>query len=167
VEISIDKGQFVYVPVPSGYFAEVLTFLNQLLAASSAAEPGRPGEEDLASDDSEFWTYERLSLLQSQLRYQGARQALDLAARESPRPVPMTQVERETPSRTAREIAADLGALTKLCRKLFGRKSWPMRAVEMWAKDENKWCMHYVMSSDVAKRWNSLSETPADKNVEK
>lgn len=162
MEISIDKGQFVYVPVPSGHFAEVLTFLNQLLAASSSSEPGG-GEEDLASDDPEFWTSERLSLLRSQLRYQGARQALDLAAREAPRPVPITQVERETPSRTAREIAADLGALTKLCRKLFGRKSWPMRAVEMWAKDENKWCMHYVMSSDVAERWKSLSEAAENK----
>lgn len=162
MEISIDKGEFVYVPVPSAYFAEVMTFLNQLLAVSSSAEPGG-GEEDLASDDPDFWTSERLSLLRSQLRYQGARQALELAAREAPHPVPITQVELETPSRTAREIAADLGALTKLCRKLFGRRAWPMRAVEMWAKDEDKWCMHYVMSSEVADRWKSLPDAPATK----
>lgn len=162
MEISIDKGQFVYVPVPSGHFAEVLVFLNQLLAASSSAAPGGE-EEDLASGDSEFWTSERLGLLRSQLRYQGAKQALDLAAREAPRPVPITQVELETPSRSAREVAADLGALTKLCRKLFGRKAWPMRAMEMWAKDEDKWCMHYVMSSEVADRWKSLPDASATK----
>lgn len=156
MDISIDRGAFAYVPVPPALLADVMGFLSERL--SSQVGQGSGEEEEIPSAEADFWTLDRLSLLRNQLHHEGSKTALNLAAREAPRPVPISRVEQETPSRSAREIAADLGALTKLCRKLFQRRAWPMRAVEMWTEDEDRWCMHYVMSTEVAERWNSLGD---------
>lgn len=153
------------MPIPERLYTHVLAFVRERLVDSAEDLAGVTATNEVVeSGDPAFWSLKALALLRDQLRYEGARVAMELAAREAPRPISITRVERETPSRTPREIAADLGALTKLCRKLFHRKNWPMRAVEMWSQDENRWCMHYAMHPEVAERWLSLlaSESSPD-----
>jgi hypothetical protein len=96
------------------------------------------------------WTRGQVALLEAELLYPGARALLDLAAQRAPRSVSLSEVAERTGTRPT-QISAELGALTKLCKRLFGRDAWPMRV-----RSSPKGAL-YHMDSEVAEWWREAT----------
>lgn len=79
----------------------------------------------LAPERGTHWTRGQVALLEAELIYPGVRALLDLAAQRAPRSVSLSEVAERAGSRPT-QISAELGAMTKLCKRLFGRDAWPM-----------------------------------------
>ena len=79
----------------------------------------------LSAERGTRWTRSQIALLEAELVYPGVRALLDLAAQRAPRSVALSEVAEQTGSRPA-QISAELGAMTRLCKRLFGRDAWPM-----------------------------------------
>jgi hypothetical protein len=152
--------------------AEAVADLGRLLHASpsEAAEQARALLQQLIDDDSRpvsraairalstrpsaYWTRGRIELLHADLAYPGARALLDEAARTAPRSVLLREVSERTGSRTE-QISAELGAMTKLCKRLFGRDTWPVtvRSTPDGAS--------YQMDPEIAQWWRQASDPDA------
>jgi hypothetical protein len=138
-----NSDEIVNVPVPKKHLGVVYKALAQVL-------DNGPSGTGMRSGDPAAWQAEKVAVLKRELRYPGARAAIELSAAQAPEPVSIRDVEAKS-GRSQKEVSADLGALTKLLKKLFQSDLWPMRAV--WgAGGEN--CMYYVMDPEVARLWN-------------
>ncbi len=104
----------------------------------------------LSTRPSAHWSLGKIELLRAELAYPGARALLDLAAQRAPRPVSLREVSEQTGSRTE-QISAELGAMTKLCKRLFGQDAWPVtvRSLSSGAS--------YQMDPEVAQLWQQAS----------
>jgi hypothetical protein len=105
----------------------------------------------LSTRPSGYWTRGKIELLHAELAYQGARAVLDEAAHRAPRSVLLREVSEQTGSRTE-QISAELGAMTKLCKRLFGRDVWPVtfRSTADGAS--------YQMDPEIAQWWREASD---------
>jgi hypothetical protein len=96
------------------------------------------------------WTRGQVALLEAELLYPGARALLDLAAQRAPRSVSLSEVAERTGTRPT-QISAELGAMTKLCKRLFGRDAWPMSV-----RSSPKGAI-YHMDPEVAEWWRQAT----------
>jgi hypothetical protein len=151
---------------------EAVAELGRLLNASpgEVAEKARALLEQLIEDDSRpvrraaiqalstrpsgYWTRGKIERLHAELAYPGARAVLDEAAHRAPRSVLLREVSEQTGSRSE-QISAELGAMTKLCKRLFGRDAWPVtfRSTADGAS--------YQMDPEIAHWWRQASDPDA------
>ena len=81
-------------------------------------------------------------------RYEGAVAVGDFAARRAGErdPVSLDEIVRST-GLSKRQISADLGAMSKASRRLFGSVRWPFRALDSAIG------MTYLMPAEIASWW--------------
>lgn len=139
------EDEIVQVPVPKRHLGVVYKALAQVSDG--------PESTGMRSGDPSAWPLEKVSALKRELRYPGARAAIELSAAAAPEPVSIREVEEKS-GRSQKEVSADLGALTKLLKKLFKSDLWPMRAV--WGAGGTN-CMYYVMDPEVARLWKEAA----------
>src|SRR5512132_3220081 len=155
-----------------GRRVEDVAELGRLLHASpgEAAEQARALLQQLIDDDSRpvsqaairalttrpsgYWTRGKIELLYAELTYPGARALLDEAAHRAPRSVLLREVSERTGNR-AKQISSELGAMTKLCKRLFGRDAWPV-TVRSTADGAS-----YQMDPEIAQWWRQASDPDA------
>jgi hypothetical protein len=101
-----------------------------------------------------YWTRGKVQLLHVELPYPGARALLDAVAEQAPRPVLLRDVSQRTGVRTE-QISAELGAMTKLCKRLFGRDTWPLTVRS--SSDGAS----YQMDPEIAQWWQQAGELDA------
>ena len=106
----------------------------------------------LSTKPRKHWTRGTVELLYAKLPYPGARALLDEAARRAPRSVLLREVSQQTGSRTE-QISAELGAMTKLCRQLFGRAEWP---VDFHSSPDGA---SYQMDPEIAQWWRQAGDS--------
>jgi hypothetical protein len=105
----------------------------------------------LSTRPSGYWTRGKIELLYAELTYPGARALLDEAAHRAPRSVLLREVSERTGNRT-KQISSELGAMTKLCKRLFGRDAWPV-SVRSTADGAS-----YQMDPEIAQWWRQASD---------
>lgn len=95
------------------------------------------------------WTRDMLERLRRPLAaYPAAVALLDLAA-ENPDQAVFYPGVVERAAIPERQVRAELGAMSKLSSRLFGRKTWPLRA---W-QGSGEGVMSYVMPRKIAEWW--------------
>ncbi|MEX0754705.1 MAG: hypothetical protein WD556_06240 [Actinomycetota bacterium] len=95
------------------------------------------------------WTREMVERLRRPLAaYPAAVALLDLAAENPDKTVRYPSVV-DRAGIPERQVRAELGAMTKLSSRLFGRKTWPMRA---WQAPGDG-VMSYQMPGKIAEWW--------------
>jgi hypothetical protein len=100
------------------------------------------------------WTQEMVVRLRKELTYPAARTMLDLTAERPDQEVKFTEVVAKS-GLPPRQVAAELGAMSKLSRKLFnGRKIWPVR----WWQDASDNITRYVMQRGIAEWWRGSND---------
>jgi hypothetical protein len=98
-----------------------------------------------------YWTRGKVELLHAELPYPGARALLDAVAERAPRSVLLRDISQRTGVRTE-QISAELGAMTKLCKRLFGRDTWPLTVRS--SSDGAS----YQMDPEIAQWWQQAGE---------
>jgi hypothetical protein len=109
---------------PGEVAAEARAVLQQLIE-DDRRSVSQAAIRALSTKPRAHWTRGKVELLYAKLPYPGARALVDEAARRAPRSVLLREVSQQTGSRT-KQISAELGAMTKLCKQLFGRGEWPL-----------------------------------------
>jgi hypothetical protein len=160
-EPNYESDGIVLVPVPVPLLPVVYGALSAAMptahtsgvstpVAAGAVGVDRPDGPAVLVQDNGWWTPAMVGLLRAEMsRYRGAKAALDLAAKNAPSPVSIREVEKESGSNLI-QVRAELAALTKVAKRLFGRKAWPMRA--RWGLGGED-CMYYAMDEEVAGWW--------------
>ena len=134
---------------------------------SEAAAQARAALQRLIDDDSRsvsdaairalshergtHWTRGQIAILEAELVYPGVRALLDLAAQRAPRSISLSEVAERAGSRPT-QISAELGAMTRLCKRLFGRDAWPMSV-----RSSPKGAL-YHMDPEVAEWWRQARQ---------
>jgi hypothetical protein len=134
--------------------AEQARALLRQLIDDNSRPVSRAAIRALSSRPSGYWTRGKIELLHAELAYPGARAVLDEAAHRAPRSVLLREVSERTGNRTE-QISAELGAMTKLCKRLFGRDSWPV-TVRSTADGAS-----YQMDPEIAQWWRLASDPDA------
>ncbi|MBI5232117.1 MAG: hypothetical protein HY876_08135 [Coriobacteriales bacterium] len=112
-----------------------------------AAYLGTAAELSVVVPDNGPWTKGMIDELRREIAgYVGAITALDVAARNAGRTVTLDEIE-EACGLPRRQIASDLAAMSKAARRLWGKKVWPMRALQTNAG------MNYLMQAEIAEWW--------------
>jgi hypothetical protein len=137
-----------------GEVAEQARALLQQLIDDDSRPVSRAAIRALSTRPSAYWTRGKIELLHAKLAYPGARAVLDEAAHRAPRSVLLREVSERTGSRSE-QISAELGAMTKLCKRLFGRDAWPVtfRSTADGAS--------YQMDPEIAQWWRQASDPDA------
>jgi hypothetical protein len=138
-----------------GEVAEQARALLQQLIDDDSRPVSRAAIRALSTRPSAYWTRGKVELLHAELAYPGARAILDEAAQRAPRSVLLREVSERTGSRSE-QISAELGAMTKLCKRLFGRDAWPVtfRSTADGAS--------YQMDPEIAQWWRQASDPDAE-----
>lgn len=137
-----------------GEVAEQARALLQQLIDDDSRPVSRAAIRALSTRPSAYWTRGKIELLHAELAYPGVRALLDEAARRAPRSVLLREVSERTGSRTE-QISSELGAMTKLCKRLFGRDAWPV-TVRSTADGAS-----YQMDPEIAQWWRQASDPDA------
>jgi hypothetical protein len=133
----------VNVPVPRAHLGVVYAALGAAMAGERETPTGV-----LVNERSGIWTEEMVQRLQAQLRYAGVRALLDLCAERTPEEVMLHEVVEQTGIEVTK-IRAQLSALTKLCKRLFERDTWPISV--RWT--DNGYGI-YSMKAEIAAWWS-------------
>jgi hypothetical protein len=121
------------------------------LAAQPIAGAIPPDIETVYVPNQGEWTRDMVARLKEAITYPAAVTLLDMAAEQPDEEIKFTEVVARS-GVPARQVAAELGAMSKLSRKLFdGRKIWPLR----WWQDATDNITRYVMQRRVAEWWLS------------
>jgi hypothetical protein len=116
---------FVMVPVPTEHLEAVYALLAQRMG-SSPSVGSDPSEEGLEILGQGMWTPDMVLRLKSALRHlPAALHLLDAAAQASPGEVSMQDVA-DAAGIARNKLRAQMGALSKVSVKLFGRRTWPL-----------------------------------------
>lgn len=116
-----------------------------------AGGPAQANEWSVVVQGQGEWTAEMVRRLKQALTYPAAVTMLDMTAERPDREVKFTEVVDRS-GLSARQVASELGAMSKLSRKLFGgRKIWPVR----WWQDASDNITRYVMPKRIAEWWRS------------
>lgn len=103
------------------------------------------------------WTREMIRLLSTGISSPSLRLALDTVAEASPRVVPYERMLEATGA-TSHGLRAELASLSKLSRRLFDQRMWPMTARQGMAGGSQ---MGYRMPKVVAGWWLAVSRDEA------
>jgi hypothetical protein len=152
VEAVAELGRLLHA-APGEVAEQARTLLRQLIDDDSRPV-SRAAIRALSTRPSGYWTRGKIELLHAELAYPGARAVLDEAAHRAPRSVLLREVSERTGRRTE-QISAELGAMTKLCKRLFGRDTWPMtfRSTADGAS--------YQMDPEIAQWWRQANDPDA------
>lgn len=108
--------------------------------------------------DNGCWTERMIGRLRQELKSDTAAGALDMIARRAPNTVTYDEVVAGLKVEPL-QLRAELAVLSKTCRRLFGRKIWPMSARQGWGGGEK---MGYRMRHQVAQWWLDSANTLED-----
>jgi hypothetical protein len=112
----------VLVPVPVQYLRAVYKLLAEMMDAPS----DEPDEEGIVVDDVQGrWTRSMVVTLHGRLHLDGVRAMLDALAKFAPEEAAML-AGAELAGVTPHQLRAQMGALSKLTKKLFKKTTWPM-----------------------------------------
>jgi hypothetical protein len=149
------ESPITMVPVPTHLLGVVYRALGEAMNPSLPSPEVRvviPAESDsepsvrvdTAQGD---WTRGMLNQLRARLTHAGARAVLDLAARKTPAEVTLIDVLNavDIPINTTR---AQLGAMTKIVKNLFGRSTWPVSI-----RYNETGTAYYSMNETIARWW--------------
>lgn len=121
-----DPSEIVNVPVPRAHLGVVYAALGAAMAGEvEASTEGKASTGVLIDDGNGIWTEEMMRRLQANLHYPGPKALLGLCAERTPEEVMLDEVAQQAGVEVT-QIRAELGAMTKLCKRLFGRKTWPI-----------------------------------------
>lgn len=138
------------VAIPVSVAEEILGLAKRLLPFMTSSGPWAGTDEEAVDVPRQArWTRRMIEQLKKAVtRYPGAFAVLDAAAALPDEPVRLDTVAQDS-GIPVRQIAAELGAMSKLARRLFGgRKIWPM---EVWQGPDN--ISRYRMPRRVAEWW--------------
>jgi hypothetical protein len=152
VEAVAELGRLLHAA--PGEVAEQARARLQQLIDDDSRPVSRAAIRALSTRPSAYWTRGKLELLHAELAYPGARALVDEAAHRAPRSVLLREVSERTGSRSE-QISAELGAMTKLCKRLFGRDAWPM-TVRSTADGAS-----YQLDPEIAQWWRQASDPDA------
>jgi hypothetical protein len=171
-------GDIVNVPVPRKHLRTVYSALATAMAADDAAtavapaavrEPpeGRPPWEMLDKPEGEavyvqdqgWWTPDMIRRLHERLTYPGVRALITMMAEQAPRELTLAEVEAATTTKVV-QLRAELGALTKLVKKVFNERLWPFTV--RWGSGG---VANYWMDETIARWWlRWAAEEPGSSN---
>lgn len=153
------SSDIVMVPVPRQHFESVITFLaGRLEPAASMPTVHAPDGEDSEAIEVEGqgpWDMAMVMKLKRNLHLSAAYTLLDAAAAASPGEVSMRAVAREEDLEPNR-LRAQMGALSKLSVKLFGRRTWPI-SVRYGDEPDVSGIAYYRMERRLADWWAGSS----------
>lgn len=142
-------GGSAYLGAPGGAYRCVdcgLTF----------RQPAPAGQIEVDHENG-CWSERMVQRLYDEVRGSNAARVLTLVAEAAPSTVGSEELAARL-SADANTLRADLGALSKACTRLFGRKIWPMRARQGWGGGSR---MGYRMPEPVAEWWLALARADA------
>jgi hypothetical protein len=152
VEAVAELGRLLHAA--PGEVAEQARALLQQLIDDDSRPVSRAAIRALSTRPSGYWTRGKVELLHAELPYPGARALLDEAAQRAPRSVLLREVSKRIGIRTE-QTSAELGAMTKLCKRLFGRDAWPV-TFHSTADGAS-----YQMDPEIAQWWRQASDPDA------
>ena len=143
------SGQSVEIPVE---LAQAIVELGRRLVpyvrTGTGAEP--TGERFVNVPGQGPWTRKHLVAFKEAIkRYPGAMAVLDFAADHPEEGVKYTDILEANRKLHSRQVAAELGAMSKVARKVMGEKMWPLSA---W-QDSSDDVMRYRMPAVIADWW--------------
>lgn len=153
-DVLADPGnELALVPVPRKYLPDVYALLGDRMAA----------KEELHGDVSYVegqgpWQPTMVSRLQSNIRLEGLLAVLDACAQSPNRDVPMLDVATAI-GMPSKQLAAQMGSLSKVTKKLFGHITWP---ISVRYQDGGQ--AIYSMNETVAAWWLSARDLPGVQN---
>jgi hypothetical protein len=152
-----DTDEIVQVPVPRRH----LTAVYRALAESMGTAAGTPpptvpptlmgGNQQLPVVP---WTAADLKRLKEMIRTPTPRVVLDMTTERLGERIPLQAIAKRA-GRTRDQARADLGGLTQLVRRRFGRNNWPFEVEWM----EGGFATYYCESPEIARWWK---EAPHD-----
>ena len=120
-----------------------------------------PGEIEIDHENG-CWSERMVHRLRGELGSSEAARALDLIATRAPATVSTDELVSALDI-SPNTLRAELGALSKACQRLFGRRIWPMSARQGWGKGTR---MGYRMPEQVSQWWLSSSKGHPKQHLE-
>ena len=114
--------------------------------------PGRPGTIEVDHENG-CWSRAMVDRLYAEVGSSISGKAVSVVAERAPATVTSDEITNSLRIDSA-TLRAELGALSKACRRLFGRKIWPMSARQGWGEGAR---MGYRMPEGVAEWWQEAS----------
>jgi hypothetical protein len=105
-------------------------------------------QEVLVDERNGSWTEAMVRRLQPNLEYPAARAVLDLCSERAPDEITLEDVVEKAGIKDT-QIRAQLGAMTKLCKRLFQRNTWPISV--RWTGTGRA---NYSMKPEIAAWWS-------------
>ena len=139
----------VMVPVPVQHLPAVYKLLGEV-----AALPSEPDDEGsiLVDEVQGHWTPTMIERLNANLHLEGVRLMLDEVAKVAPAEVSM-QAGAAAWGKTNKHLGAQMGALTKLAKSLFGKATWPMHV-----RYNDQGQAFYSMPKPIAELWLEVGQ---------
>jgi hypothetical protein len=114
------------VPVPRRHLGPVYAALAESMAPAAEASEAATGDDEAVDVVGQGeWTAPMVARLESELTYEATRALLTLAAQRAPRPITFSEAV-ESAGTTEIQLRAELAALTKITKRVFGKKTWPI-----------------------------------------
>ena len=135
----------VYIPVELSLAGRTLEFVESLRSGGSSADPTAESQESVMCQGAS-WTAEKVATLVDRTSYNGVLALLDALAKQPGTWVPKSVVEQEQGIAPV-QLRNELGAFSKLVRRMFSSKAWPME----WRKDSGVYS--YRMDPQIASWW--------------
>ncbi len=161
---NVVRDRIVYVPVPERDLPAVWRVLADAHAADAESAPNAPAEAESTpktpadvppaetpsstSGNPAYWNEERIATLKRENQNVNSAALLDLVADRAGEWVTFTDFTQATGRRHG-EVNGDLGSLSRLARRLFGMKTWPM--VVKWSAEKS--AAIYRMPPEIAAKW--------------
>lgn len=149
------EDEIVMVPVPKGRLQEVYGLLARQ-PRDSVPSPEEPLYAPGTAEAKVAWYSKvRVRQLKKELpRYPGADAVVRLAAQAALNGAETISIRdaQKSSGLNQQTVAAQLGAMTKLCKKLFKSDEWPI--IWKWALGGEQ-CMYYLMPKEIAELWLS------------
>jgi hypothetical protein len=146
------ENDLALVPVPRKYLADVYALLGDRMTAKAES-----ADEVSDVEGQGPWQPAMVNRLHSTLRLEGVIAVLDACAISPGTDVPMLEVATSI-GMPPKQLAAQMGSLSKVTKKLFGRITWP---ISVRYQDGGQ--AIYFMNRTVAVWWLSargLAEPP-------
>jgi hypothetical protein len=155
METTPGPDEVVMVPVPARLLPDVYRLLSQLAhsdASADASGAGKTvagGEAVLVDQAQGKWTREMVDELWAEIAGSGLENVLNAIARESPQWLAFSDLAEITEIDRG-GLRAELANLSKVAKRLFGRRTWPMSVRAGIVKIDE---MGYRMPEQIAEWW--------------
>ncbi len=117
-----EMEEIVMVPVPRSHLTEVYKVLANPLGSSA---PATEVEGSVEVQGQGSWNRSMVERLEAELATPAVRTLIGLTAQRAPKSVSFGEAVA-VGGEDANLLRGQLGSLTKMCKRLFGTKIWPM-----------------------------------------